>query len=170
MYVVNADGSNALHISADQRTPGRGGAAHRGRGRGRPGGKGLCCWLKPASPGCGHRTLGSGESADCGRVEPNSRALDGLTPLRFAACRGHLETIKVLLRAKANPLLTFFSYSVGHSGKVKLLSQVVPLDGAAQYGRLEVARELTQVCGIKRCGGSSGGVDALHFAAKNHST
>lgn len=90
-------------------------------------------------------------------VNPNSRLHDGTTPLYLAASRGRLDAVKVLLRAKASPLLT----ATHPSGKT-----YVPLDTAAQYGHSEVVRELMRQFGIKRCGGASGGVDALHMAAQ----
>lgn len=44
-------------------------------------------------------------------ANPNSRAVCGLTPLHKAAFNRHVDAIKLLLRAKANPLLVFFGRS-----------------------------------------------------------
>eukprot|EP00752_Nemacystus_decipiens_P005516 g4991.t1 len=107
----------------------------------------------------------AGEAGHTGIVEtlieagtnPNSTTSDGTTPLYLAASTGRCDTVKVLLRAKASPLLT----ATHPSGKT-----YVPLDTAAQYGFIEVVRELMKERGIRGCGGASGGVSALHMAAK----
>ena len=90
-------------------------------------------------------------------ANPNSRRPDGTTPFFLAAQGGHTSAIKMLLRAKANPLST---RTIPELGKV-----VVPLDVAIDNGHLEVVRELVQQVGIERCGGASGGVEALAMAA-----
>lgn len=86
----------------------------------------------------------------------NSRNPGGATPLYVAAMEGHLGAAKLLLRAKANPLLTW----TNSSGRAS-----VPLDVAAQTGRLAVVRELLREFGVRGCGGPSGGLDALRVAA-----
>ncbi|CAN0457603.1 unnamed protein product, partial [Ectocarpus fasciculatus] len=45
----------------------------------------------------------------------DSRNPGGATPLYIAAMQGHLGAVKVLLHAKANPLLTWSSESSGRS-------------------------------------------------------
>ncbi|CAB1109689.1 unnamed protein product [Ectocarpus sp. CCAP 1310/34] len=80
------------------------------------------------------------------------------TPLYIAAMQGHLGAVKVLLHAKANPLLTRSSECSGRS--------FVPLEVAAQTGRSAVVRELLREFGIRCCGGPSGRLlDALRVAA-----
>lgn len=86
----------------------------------------------------------------------DSRDLDGATSLHLAAETGHVDAIKVLLRAKANPLLA----ATFPSGETLL-----PLEVAAKDGHSEVVHELLQDLGIEGCGGASGGVDALTRAA-----
>lgn len=86
----------------------------------------------------------------------DSRNPGGATPLYVAAMEGRLAAVKILLRAKANPLLTW-SNSSGMA--------FVPLNVAAQTGRLAVVRELLREFGIRGCGGPSGGLDALRVAA-----
>lgn len=86
----------------------------------------------------------------------DSRNPAGATPLYVAAMQGHLGAVKVLLHAKANPLLTWSNSSGKH---------FIPLDVAAQTGRLAVVRELLSEFGIRGCGGPSGGLDALRVAA-----
>lgn len=89
-------------------------------------------------------------------ADPNTRGSGGLTPLYIAAGTGRVTAIKVLLRAKANPLLGCDD-------------DTTPLDVAAQNGHLEVVDTLIQECGIEGCGGASGGVAALKWAAdKQH--
>ena len=87
----------------------------------------------------------------------NSRALDGATPLYMAAEGGHAALVKGLLRARANPLLGS-THPVGGS--------FLPLDVAAKEGHSEVARELLRQLGIKGCGGTTDGVQALQLAAQ----
>ena len=65
----------------------------------------------------------------------------------------------MLLRAKANPLLTMTGVESG------MAVSSVPLDMAVIRGRLEMVHELVQQVGIKRCCGPSGGVDALRQTA-----
>lgn len=61
-------------------------------------------------------------------ANPNSRRLDGSTALLMTAFEGFLDTIKVLLRSGANPLLA----ATDPSGSGQ---SAVPLDMAAQNGR-----------------------------------
>ena len=89
-------------------------------------------------------------------ANPNSGTSDGMTPLFCAALHGHLAAIRVLLRAKADPLLTL-SAATG--------DELVPLDTAAEGGHSEIVAELIQEYGSKGCGGASGGVHALRSAA-----
>lgn len=91
----------------------------------------------------------------------NSRTPTGETPLYTAVMRGYLDLVKMLLKAKANPLLP----RVDPSGYT-----CVPLDVAAQSGHTGVVNELIQQLGIAGCGGESGGVRALSFAAQEHHT
>ncbi|CBJ31924.1 EsV-1-199 [Ectocarpus siliculosus] len=88
-------------------------------------------------------------------ADVNSRMPSGETPLYGAAWAGWVDVVKELLRAKANPLLT----------RVNLAWQHLPLDTAAQNGRLGVVLELLQRFGIRGCGGGTGGVTALQLAA-----
>lgn len=90
-------------------------------------------------------------------ADPTSRNVDGATPLHWVAQEGHMDAIKVLLRAKANPLLTCES----RSG----MALLVPLDMAAIRGHSEIVQELIQEHGIEGCGGTSGGTQALEAAA-----
>lgn len=77
----------------------------------------------------------------------------GETPLYSAAAvEGHVEAVRVLLRANANPLTTRTSVNGVNN---------IPLDAAAGTGHLDVVCELVQQFGIEGCGGTSGGVDAL---------
>lgn len=92
-------------------------------------------------------------------ANPNSRGVDGATPLYLGAENGHVEGVKMLLRARANPLLTVSDPEQGRT--------LVPLDAAAIKGHSEVVRELVQQCGIEGCGGASKGVQALEMAAIN---
>ncbi|CAM9776523.1 unnamed protein product, partial [Ectocarpus sp. 12 AP-2014] len=89
----------------------------------------------------------------------NSRRFDGATPLLLAAWEGDVDATRLLLLAKADPLLT------PHPGTSERTS--LPLDVAADLGHLEVVNELIRQVGIGGCGGSSGGVRALHQAARN---
>lgn len=92
----------------------------------------------------------------------NSRAFDGSTPLYSVAWQGNIDGIKVLLRKKADPLLRRTQPESGRSS--------VPLDAAALNGHCEAVRELVQQLGIKRCGGATGGVQALEVAAEINRT
>lgn len=80
-------------------------------------------------------------------------------PLMLAARQGHLDAVRVLLRAKENPLLGSPISAPG--GRI----QFVPLDIAAWYGNADVIRELIQQFGVEGCGGESHGVQALRRAA-----
>ena len=81
----------------------------------------------------------------------------GSTPLFIAAENGHIAAIQLLLRAKANPLLTM----ADKSGQV-----VVPFFAhCGPNGHLQAVRELVHQCGIEGCGGKSGGLQALRTAA-----
>ena len=83
----------------------------------------------------------------------NSRLLiDGATPLLLGA--ENIDVVKLLLRAKADPLLP--RSPAGH----------VPLDVAAENGKLDVVGELIQWVGLEGCGGATGGVRALCLAAQ----
>lgn len=77
-------------------------------------------------------------------ANPNSRMFtsDGATPLFAASLEGHVETIRELLRAKADPLLTCMDPELGNTA-------AVPLDVAATSGYSEVIRELIQQCGTE---------------------
>lgn len=88
----------------------------------------------------------------------DSRDREGWTPLNLAASGGHLDDLKQLLRANANPLLA----GIDSEG-----CELVPLDSAARFGHLEVVRELIRQVGIEGCGGDSGGLSALENAAEN---
>lgn len=89
-------------------------------------------------------------------ADPDSRRLDGATPLFAAMYQGHMSTTRELLRAGANPLLTMTD-ELGRTG--------VPLDAAATNGHSDVVHELIDQLGIEGCGGASAGVDALRQAA-----
>lgn len=91
-------------------------------------------------------------------ANPHKTSYDGTTPRYLAATTRRLDPVKVLLRAKASPLLT----AMHPSGKT-----YVPLDTAAQYGHLNMVRELMKEFGIRGCGGATGGVDALYMAAQD---
>ena len=66
-----------------------------------------------------------------------------------------MDAVKVLLRAKAYPLLSTMDTG----------PDFVPLDVAAKEGHLEVVRWMIEEVGIEGCGGASGGVVALCQAA-----
>lgn len=87
----------------------------------------------------------------------NCRRSDGATPLISAATKGHVRIIRELLRAKADPLLVMGDPPPGHTYS--------PLDVGAQHGHPGVVRELIEQVGIERCGGPSGGRNALFLAA-----
>lgn len=52
------------------------------------------------------------------RANANNRKLDGVTLLYAAVQNGHVDAVKVLLRAKANPLMAF---SIRHQGRLSSL-------------------------------------------------
>ena len=87
----------------------------------------------------------------------NCRRSDGATPLVAAATKGHVQIIRDLLRAKADPLLAMVDPSYTYP--------YTPLDVGAQHDQPGVVRELIEHLGIGRCGGPSGGHQALHLAA-----
>lgn len=94
-------------------------------------------------------------------ADPNPRLPDGDTPLLCAAWGGNADAVRVLLRAKANPLL---SRTVPSGGRLH-----DPLSVAALHGHSEVVLELLQHLGIEGCGGESRGLNALSVAAQgNH--
>ncbi|CAB1113190.1 unnamed protein product [Ectocarpus sp. CCAP 1310/34] len=88
----------------------------------------------------------------------NSRRSDGATPLYTAAWKGNVDAARLLLLAKADPLLTTVPDPSGRT--------FLPLDAAAENGHPEVVNELIRQVGIDGCGGSSGGVRALQQAAQ----
>ncbi|CAM9485924.1 unnamed protein product [Ectocarpus fasciculatus] len=86
------------------------------------------------------------------------RSPGGITPLYTAAWKGNVDVARLLLLAKADPLL---STVPDPSGKTFL-----PLDAAAKKGHPKVVHELIRQVGIDGCGGSSGGVRALQQATQ----
>ncbi|CAN0064067.1 unnamed protein product [Scytosiphon promiscuus] len=78
----------------------------------------------------------------------------GPTSLHLAASRGHLAAV---LRAGAVPRSTSTNTPRGAS--------VVALDVAAIHGHSAVVGKLIQQCGIKICGGASGGAEAIRLVA-----
>eukprot|EP00903_Cladosiphon_okamuranus_P012471 g11679.t1 len=105
----------------------------------------------------GTRALGSGGVLVEAGANPNNRGLDGgATPLYTAACKGNVDTMKLLLRARVNPL---WPYS-NSSGQI-----ISPLDVAASNVHWGIVRGLIKEHGIERCGVASGGVHALQAAA-----
>ncbi|CAN0297664.1 unnamed protein product, partial [Pylaiella littoralis] len=79
----------------------------------------------------------------------------GATPLYISARQGRLEDVRVLVGAKANPLLPAYD------------GESLPLDAAAENGHLEVVRELVQRFGIDGCS-RDGGAQALVEAASQN--
>ncbi len=92
-------------------------------------------------------------------ANPRTPLPGGDTPLHMAAKRGNLDGVRVLLRAGGHATLPVTACPSGWK-------QRSPLEYAAFEGHLEVVRELVRQVGIKGCGGVSGGVDALCFAAQ----
>lgn len=98
-------------------------------------------------------------------ANPNCRSPDGETPLYAAAHHGNLAVVTALLSAKADPLLAMAGWP-GQSGPTPGPGYL-PLDIAAEFGKLGVVRELIQQCGIEGCAGETGGVLALQLAAQH---
>lgn len=90
----------------------------------------------------------------------------GETPLFDAALHGSLETVKVLLRAGANPVLSKEKDEGRDIQTFLYQTNCVPLDMAAQNGHDDVVRELLAWSGLNGCGGSTKGVLALLYASK----
>lgn len=87
----------------------------------------------------------------------NYRTPEGETPLYTSCGNDQVAAVRVLLRAKADPLLA----STDPLGQTFL-----PLDIAVFRGHSGVVRELLQQLGAEGCGGASGGVHALQIAAQ----
>lgn len=83
------------------------------------------------------------------------RRVAGTTPLFSAAEIGHIDIVGLLLRAKADALLTRTD-SAGNTW--------LPLDAAAATGHPEVACVLIHQRGVNGCAGPSRGADALRLA------
>lgn len=71
--------------------------------------------------------------------------------------RSRIPPIRELVRAMADPQIP----CTGEDGV-----DSVALDIATQYGRVDVVRELVEQFGVRGCGGSSRGNDALRWAAQ----
>lgn len=82
-------------------------------------------------------------------------AFNGSTALYMAAVYGHCGVIRVLLRANANPLIACGDFN--------------PLEVASHGNCVGAVRELVNEVGIEGCGGPSGGVSALRYAAQQQS-
>lgn len=97
------------------------------------------------------------------------------TPLLIAAAMGYVELVRMLLRAKADPLLPDCEENLGPltraylqevNNMVRHPSSVnLPLEGAAIAGHAKVVCELLQQVGIEGCGEKTGGLGALGAAA-----
>ncbi|CAM9298827.1 unnamed protein product, partial [Hapterophycus canaliculatus] len=87
----------------------------------------------------------------------NTRLEAGETPLYSAAYEGHADAVAELLRAGADTRLA----TTNPVGK-RLGAFAV----AAGRGHSRVVSEFLRQLGIEACGGSTGGVDALHQAAR----
>lgn len=94
--------------------------------------------------------MNAGANVDC-------RGFGGDTPLYLVAQKGHVGAMRLLLDAKANPLLT----EVRGGSATQL-----PLDIAATAGQSDAVHQLIQQLGIEVCGGASCGVHALQAAAQ----
>lgn len=101
-------------------------------------------------------------------ADVDGRLCDGCTPLFLAVLSGHLNAVKELLRAEANPLLTGTGSWSG--------MMVFPLDMAVCNDHLRVVRELIvskqqretfREVGIERCDGGGGGEGALYGSVMN---
>lgn len=105
------------------------------------------------------------------------------TPLLIAACMGYVEMVRMLLEAKASPLLPNLRENVEAFGETLIMVRAssdprdhrvrppnttglgIPLDRAATAGHASVVLELIQRVGIEGCGGDTGGLNALGEAA-----
>lgn len=85
----------------------------------------------------------------------DSVAFSGATALYMAASYGHCDAVCVLLRANANPLVACKKFS--------------PLEAASFKNHAQVVHELIDHVGIEGCGGPSGGLLALNYAAQEQS-
>ncbi|CAN0105571.1 unnamed protein product, partial [Pylaiella littoralis] len=85
----------------------------------------------------------------------DSEQESGATTLYISARQGRLDDVRVLVGAKANPLLPAYD------------GESLPLDAAAENGNLEVVRELVQRFGIDGCS-LDGGTQALVEAASQN--
>ena len=92
-------------------------------------------------------------------VNPDSRSLQGTTPLFEVAHDGLANVVKLLLRTEANPSLA----TTNHASGVPL----VALDIAAKKGHSAVVCDLVRQVGIEGCGGASRGADAPCHASVN---
>ncbi len=126
---------------------------------------------------------GMGVLIDAGADVDAETEDDKLTSLHFAAGRGDVEVVRMLLGAGANPLLLSNDESKRKPGGLVMMfipwdhgirppntnGWGIPLDRAATQGNDEVVRELLEQVGIEGCGGQTGGLNALGAAAmKGH--
>lgn len=88
----------------------------------------------------------------------DGRLPDGATPLYLACETGRRRAVRLLLDAKTNPLLA----PADPSG-----ASFFPLDVASQNGYSGLVHDMLERVGIRGCGGPTGGVDALHYAAQS---
>lgn len=91
-----------------------------------------------------------------GGVDVNVRMIGGYTALHMAGQCGHGGIIEALLAAGADPLLG------SSDGTIMLL----PLDYAVAKGHMDAVDSLLAAGGIDKCGGESGGLNALRYAVR----